>query len=251
MRDIDRAKQTLGTGHRYCLLDFERAIYPEPGFEAVFLMRPPRLADPNQFERFLRQLDPATKIVFLSVMGAESRPYLPHARIERRIIKLGLRHTFIQPGYFMENLTTKLWEEMATRHRIFLSAGSLKLHWVAVKDVAEAAAIALTQNINGQGLTICNSESHGFAEVVDKINTICATDLTYQSPSLPVYVGHSLRRGKPLSFILVMLLLHYLPRFNRHSVTIKSDFKRFAGRTPISLDTFIAQNRPLFEQIGI
>lgn len=36
VRDIDRAKQTLGTGHRYCLLDFERAIYPEPGFEAVF-----------------------------------------------------------------------------------------------------------------------------------------------------------------------------------------------------------------------
>ena len=121
VRDIDRAKQTLGTGHRYCLLD-------------------------------------------------------------------------------MENLTTTLWEEMANRHRIFLPAGSLKLHWVAVKDVAEAAAIALTQNIDGQGLTICNSESHGFAEAVDKINTICATDLTYQSPSLPVYVGHSLRQGKPLSF---------------------------------------------------
>lgn len=52
-------------------------------------------------------------------------------------------------------------------------------------------------------------------------------------------------------FILVMLLLHYLPRLNRHGVTINSDFKRVAGRTPISLDTFIAQNRPLFEQIGI
>ena len=249
VRDVERAKQTLGAVHRFCMLDFERGIYPEPDFEAVFLMRPPRLTDPDQFERFLRHLDPSTKIVFLSVMGAETRLYLPHARIERRIVKLGLRHIFIRPGYFMENLTTTLWEEMETQHRIFLPAGSLKLQWIAVTDVAEAAAIALTQNIAAQGLTVCNNTSHGFAEVAKMINAICATNLTYRSPSLLKYVGHSLRQGKPLSFILVMLLLHYLPRFSRHSVTIESDFERFVGRRTMSLVDFITLKRSLFEQL--
>ena len=249
VRDIQRASKSLGQGYEYCAFDLERGIYPAIDFDAVFLMRPPQITRPEIFERYLVKLNPATRIVFLSVYGADKRHYLPHAKIEKVISRNGFQHVFIRPCYFMENLTTTLWKELRNNKRIYLPSASLKFQWVAVDDIAEVTKAALLRDIDTEAVNVCSDEVHGFQEVINKINTSCSTRLRYESPSLIKYVMYNIMHDEKLSYTLVMLLLHYLPRFSKKEFASSSDTQRIIGRAPTSLDEFIKQNCTKFSGI--
>jgi len=205
-------------------------------------MRPPQLTQPDIFESYLRTLNPETRVVFLSVYGADKRHYLPHAKIEKVISRNGFQHVFIRPCYFMENLTTTLWKELQKNMRIYLPSANLKFQWVAVDDIAEVIKMALLRDIKSEAVDVCSDEIYGFQEVVDKINAICSTRFRYESPSLIAYVMHSIKNHEKLSYTLVMLLLHYLPRFSKKGFASPSDIDQITGRPPTTLDDFIKQN---------
>ena len=242
VRDAQRSKTTLDNGCEYCALDLEKGIYPDIDFDAIFLMRPPQLAHPEIFENFLKTLNPSTKIVFLSVYGADKRHYLPHAKIEKVISRNGFQHVFIRPCYFMENLTTTLWKELKQNKRIYLPSSNLKFQWVAVDDIAEVSKTALLQDVRSEAVNVCSDEIYGFQEVINKINSICSTKFSYKSPSLIKYVMYNIKSHEKLSFTLVMLLLHFLPRFGKQEAAPSSDIKQIIGRNPVSLDDFIERN---------
>ncbi|MBF2052444.1 MAG: NmrA family NAD(P)-binding protein [Candidatus Sericytochromatia bacterium] len=231
-------------GLQWCQLDFARGIFPDTNFDAIFLMRPPQLADQRLFEAFLRPLDRKTRIVFLSVAGAERKAYLPHAKIEACIQQLGFQHCFVRPGYFMENLLSTLWPTLAAEGRIVLPAGNLKLNWVSVSDIALAVAQALTDPAMPASLSLLNQQQHSFGEVIQLINQHCGTALRYTSPPLPAYLARCLWQGQSLSYTAVMLLLHYLPRRRPDPPPA---FQRTSGATAASR---LAASKILFNSTG-
>ena len=92
--------------------DFERAETHAPalaGVEAVFLVRPPDLADTRRsFAPFIGAAEASGvgRVVFLSLQGAERIGVVPHRRIERRLARSRLVWTFLRAGFFMQNLST-------------------------------------------------------------------------------------------------------------------------------------------------
>lgn len=211
------ARATVPDGVTPLAVDFETGRFPDQRFDAIFLMRPPQIADPAPFRRVLERCDRGTRIVFLSVQGAESRAYLPHAKIEAVIRELGFAHCFLRPAYFMENLTTTLAPELAGAGRIYLPAGKLKLDWVSVHDIAAVAALALTGETDRSAIAIASGRMRGFAEALDAVNAAAGTAFRYVPASLPGYIRHARRRGMAWSMIGVMLLLHFLPRFSKQA----------------------------------
>ena len=251
IRNIERAKTHFyGKNYKLCVIDFEKEIYPQIDFDAVFLIRPPNLAKPGIFRKYLTTLKRTTKVVFLSVQGADTKSYLPHAKIEKIINTLGFKHTFIRPSYFMENLTTTLWDELAENNRIYLPSSDLVFNWIAVDDVAEVATKALKCDLAKNSLEITGSSNLNFYQVVSAINSICGTEVEYVSPSLVRFVIYNLKKGKKISYILVMILLHYLPRFNKKNHN-SSDFQDVIGRLPVSIEKFIRDNCSKFQQLKI
>ena len=249
VRNIERAKTHLQLqNHKLCVIDFEQEIYPQIDFDAVFLIRPPNLDKPDIFRKYLTTLKSTTKVVFLSVQGADRKAYLPHAKIEKIINTLGLKHTFIRPSYFMENLTTTLWSELAENNRIYLPSSDLVFNWIAVDDVAEVAIKALKCD-SKDNLEITGSSNLNFYQVVTTINNICGTKFNYVSPSLIEFVVYNLKKSKKLSYILVMILLHYLPRFSQKNNQNSTDFQDVTGKQPVSIEKFIRDNCKLFQQI--
>ncbi len=235
-----------------CHLDFAQRIFPDTSVDAVFLMRPPHLGDPELFRAYLSSLNPDTRVVFLSVQGADQMPYIPHAKIEKIILEMGFPHMFIRPGYFMENLLTTLCPELKENQRIYLPAGDLNFNWVAVEDIARASAAALTQDDVGSTVELSSSENYDFEEVIGCINEICGTSFTYTSPSGLRYMAYSLKKGQKLTYIFVMLLLHYLPRLGqKQSVTTTEDYARLTGQKMTSLRDFIRQHKDFFQQLAI
>ena len=249
VRNIEKAKtHPHCRNYKLCVIDFEQEKYPRHDFDAVFLLRPPQLAKPEIFRKYLATLKPTTKVVFLSVQGADTKTYLPHAKIEKIISSLGLQHTFIRPTYFMENLTTTLWNELAENNRIYLPSSDLLFNWIAISDVAEVATKALKCDLTEDSLEITGCSNLNFYQVVSKINKICDTKIKYVSPSLIEFVFYNLKKREKISYILVMIMLHYLPRFSKkdHNST---DFQNVTGRQPVSIEKFIHDNCSKFQQI--
>lgn len=101
--------------------------------DIVFLLRPPQLADvPKYFAPFIRKMKEKdiSKIVLLSVQGAENQKIIPHHKIEKLILEEGLEFVFLRPGYFMQNLTTTLLYEIKSENKIYIPSGSLKFNWM-------------------------------------------------------------------------------------------------------------------------
>ena len=243
VRHLERARTHFNSkDYKLCVIDFEKKKYPQIDFDAVFLIRPPQLAEPDLFRQYLKTLKPTTKVVFLSVQGAERKSYLPHAKIEKVICDLDLKHIFIRPTYFMENLTTTLWDELVENNRIYLPSADLKFNWIAVSDIAEVVKKALECDLNVDSLEIVGSSNLNFQQVGSAVNNICDTNLAYVSPSLIEFVIYNLKKGKKLSYILVMLLLHYLPRFSKKKILTSTDFERVIGRKPSDIEKFIHDN---------
>jgi len=237
------------SGARPTEVDFERDIAPDESFDSIFLMRPPQITDPEPFARFLRRYSRDTRIVFLSVQGAGARPWLPHARIEKRIREMRYPHAFVRASYFMENLLTNLWGELAEDRRIFLPAGDLALDWVSARDVAKVCAAALEGRVDDEAVPVCSGRLLGFADVCVIINRILGTRLRYEPASLWGYVRHERRKDRDWNYIAVMLLLHFLPRFERSVSQECEATYGVLGGLPETLEHFVQRKKDRFARL--
>jgi uncharacterized protein YbjT (DUF2867 family) len=86
--------------------------------------------------------------VKLSQLGAD--PVSPvrflryHGEVENVIRAAGIRYTFLRPNLFMQALLV-FHSSIATTGKFFAAAGDAKVSVVDVRDIASAAAAALTQ----------------------------------------------------------------------------------------------------------
>ncbi|MEP6781265.1 MAG: NAD(P)H-binding protein [Gemmatimonadaceae bacterium] len=86
--------------------DFEdRATWPAAlaGCDAVFLLRPPPISDMDAtLNPFVDAAFAAgvAHIVFLSVLGADTKRWVPHRKVELHLSASGTAWTVLRPGFF-------------------------------------------------------------------------------------------------------------------------------------------------------
>lgn len=215
------------------------------GCDSLFLLRPPQLT--GDFAGLIEraQQHGIAHIVFLSVQRAERNWLVPHHRIERRLISSGIPYTLLRPAYFMQNFTSTLHDELARRHRIFLPAGKARFTLVDVDDIARVAARVLTQpgtQHHGQAYTLTSKIPLGFHQMADQLTAVLGTPITYVSPG-PWRFYRGLRQdGRNPGLILVMMLLHMLPRFTG-TPPVTSAVADLTGRSPLEFEQFVAAHR--------
>ncbi|WP_411279223.1 NmrA family NAD(P)-binding protein [Gemmatimonas sp.] len=213
--------------------------------DSLFLLRPPQLtSDVGDVIARARQHG-VKHIVFLSVQGVERNWFVPHHHIERRLVSSGVPYTMLRPAYFMQNFTSTLHDELVRRHRIFLPAGNAQFTLVDVGDIARVAARVLTQSgtqHHGQAYTVTSGTPLNFAQMAAQLTTGLGTPITYVSPS-PWRFYRTLRRdGREPGLILVMLLLHMLPRVTG-TPPVTHTVADLTGRAPIEFAQFVAAHR--------
>ncbi len=213
--------------------------------DCLFLLRPPQFtADFGDLIARARQHGVA-HIVFLSVQGAESNRFIPHHKIEQRLMSGGVPYTLLRPAYFMQNFTSTLHDELARRHRIFLPAGNARFTLVDVDDIARVAARVLMQagtQHHGKAYTLTSETPLNFRQMAEQLTTGLGIPITYVSPN-PWHFYRRLRRdGREPGLILVMLLLHMLPRFTG-TPPVTHTVADLTGRAPIEFAQFVAAHR--------
>lgn len=222
---------------------FETAL---AGVEAVFLVRPPQLADPKRdMAPFLQAAKAAgvQKIVFISLIGVEKNPVVPHRKIEALIRELGFTYCFLRPGFFMQNLNTNHCEEIRLRNELYLPAGNSKTCFIDTRDVAAAAAFALrNSSCDNRCYTLTGSRVVDYDTVAKLLTQNLGREIRYQRPSLWAFRQDRIRRGTPKAFANVMTLLYVMTRLGT-AKEVTSDFSELLGRNPIELEAYIQDHR--------
>lgn len=247
MRRPDRTGRLHGA--QPVAVDLAAGTGPDGPFDAIFLMRPPQITDPALFRAFLSRHDRRTRIVFLSVLGADSRGYLPHAKIEKVIAEMGFPHLFVRPSYFMENLTTTLAPELAHWGRVYLPAGRLALDWVSARDIAAVIVAGLVGTVQADSVPVASGHAIGFAEALKIVNRAAGTAFRYEPAVLLPFLRHCRGQGISWGFIFVLLLLHYLPRFTTAPLGDPAPATDVLGRVPETLEDWAKRSRDTLQAL--
>jgi uncharacterized protein YbjT (DUF2867 family) len=255
VRHIHKAKQLFPN---FPQLEFRRFDFEDPAtfeqalieVDCVFLLRPPHISD---VEKYIKPLVSILKekgisqIVFLSVQGAEKSKVIPHNKIENLILANGFNYIFLRPSYFMQNLTTTLIDDVRKRRNIILPAGKAKFNWIDVKNIGEAAAILLEnfEKYQNEAIELTGLENKNFYEVSVLIKETINENIGFKNIDPISFFYIKKREGISSGMILVMIMLHFLPRFQKEP-QISTFYEELTGKKPTALKTFIEREKKNF-----
>lgn len=233
--------------------DFSNPATFPPALEGVatmFLLRPPQLADvPRYFAPLVQAAVRAGvgHIVFLSVQGAGSNRFIPHHKIEDLVLASGIPYTFLRPAYFMQNFTTTLLSEIREYGRIFLPAGRAKFTLVDVRDVGAAgAAIILNPSAHSnKAYDLTSHDQLDFGSMAYILSQASGKKISFADPGLLSFLWQQRRKGVPFTYIGVLVMLHYLPRFQKAPATSNA-IEDITGKQPVDFEAFAKEYASLF-----
>jgi uncharacterized protein YbjT (DUF2867 family) len=252
VRGVEKAKKTFS--HHPALLyrqfDFEDKSTYSGAFDEIdilFLLRPPHISDVKKV--FTPLLDSArergiSKVVFLSVQGAEKSKVIPHNKIERLIREMGFDYIFVRPSYFMQNLTTTLLPEILADKRITLPSGKAKFNWIDVKNIGEATARLITrfENCQNRAYEITGTQNKNFGEVAALLTHITGRRIRFNSMNPISFYLRKKKEGITSGYALVMTILHFLPRLQSEP-EISDNYQKLTGKAPTTLQEFIEREK--------
>jgi len=208
----------------------------------LFLLRPPQISDT---EKYFKPLVESAKaqgvkhIIFLSVQGVEKSSIIPHHKIEKMIVESGIPYTFLRPAYFMQNFTTTLHSDLIKK-QIFLPAGKAKFTLIDVRDIGKVAAKIITDlscHVNSAYDLTCLKKLT-FQEMADKLSEGLGEKISFESPNLIHFFLRKRNENVSFGYILVLIMLHYLPRFQ--DIPPTSDWvEKITGKKPIEFKQFV------------
>lgn len=255
VRDIEKDKKALETNNikvdsikviHFDFMDIKTYQPALAGCDTLFLLRPPQISDVAIFKPLIQTaVKCAVKhIVFLSVQGVEKSTIIPHNKIEKLIVESKIPYTFLRPPYFMQNFTSTLHEDLVKNKRIFLPAGKAKFTLVDVSDIGEVGAKILTEtekHFNKSYELTCNDKLT-FSEMAEKLSVGLGEKITFDSPNLIRFYYTKWKENVPSGYILVLIMLHYLPRFQKEP-KITDCIKQITSHEPKNFDQFVRENK--------
>jgi uncharacterized protein YbjT (DUF2867 family) len=256
VRNIADAKRRFSGYEKldFVAFDFENPASFDDAFrsiDAVFLLRPPHISD---IDRYFKPLVEAMvkhrirELVFLSVQGVEKSSVIPHNKIEKLISGSGIPYFFLRPSYFMQNLTTTLLPDIQHKRKIILPAGKAKFNWIDIENIGEVVAIVLENfgQYQNRALELTGYENLNFYEVVELINARINSPIQFSNTNPFRFYHIKKSENMPKGMILVMIMLHFLPRFQKEP-QISGLYEQLTGRKPTQLDEFIRREQLKFE----
>jgi uncharacterized protein YbjT (DUF2867 family) len=169
------------------------------GVDAVFLIN---TVSPTEVQEALlsicaMRLDRVRRLVYVSVHHADVAAWLPHfggkVGVEEAVRKSGIPFTILRPNNFYQN---DYWfKDALLQHGVYPQPiGNVGLHRVDVRDIAEAAAIALTTSAHeGQSYDLVGPELHTGESTAEVWSRALGRPIGYAGNDLEAWEKQSLQ----------------------------------------------------------
>lgn len=222
---------------------FEKAL---KDVEGIFLVRPPKLANPQKdMLPFLNAAkdNNVKKIVFISLLGVEKNPVVPHKKIENMIKESGIPFCFLRPSFFMQNLNTNHREEIQNRNELFIPAGNSKTSFIDTRDIARAASFTLVDEKYDNTIhTITGNKAINYYEVAEIMTEVLGKEIKYKNPGLIKFRKERIKRGTPKEFANVMVFLYLMTKLGTAKY-VNNVLKDLIKREPISFKQYVIDHK--------
>ncbi|MCZ6503042.1 MAG: NmrA family NAD(P)-binding protein [Gammaproteobacteria bacterium] len=227
VRDEEKAKHLLPAGIDVFagnLADYGLVQSAVDGTQSVMLLSP---VDPKQVELQGNVVNAAMAtshpyIVKISGLDTAADSYVDcgrwHAETEQQIQSSGLRHTFLRPLFFMQNLAFLL-DSARSKGIIRAGVGDSKIAMVDADDIAEVTTKLLMDKnmLMDQEVTLTTAESVTYHQVASVFTQVLARKVRYEQQSLEEVRQALLTSNQPEWHINILL------QFNRAFLEGKGD----------------------------
>ncbi|MFW6329573.1 MAG: NmrA family NAD(P)-binding protein, partial [Alkalispirochaetaceae bacterium] len=178
------------------------------GVDRLFLMRPPQIKEVGTLMfPFLQAAREAgvRRVVFLSLLGAQRLPFVPHRKLEKEILRLGFDAAFLRAGFFMQNLDGLFRSFIREERSLPAPAGESRTSFVDARDLGEAAARLLGDHTGRHGaFELTGPESLTYGEVASALSTELGVAVTYPAPSRREFESVALAKGWDQRYVKVV-----------------------------------------------
>lgn len=219
--------------------------------DRVFFIRPPQLANPQKdMFPFLEEVKARKikQVVFVSLIGVEKNPVTPHHKIEKKILELGIPHTFIRPSFFMQNLNTTHVADIRDHHELYISAGNSRTSFIDTRDIAAVSAKCLLSNdyINKE-LEITGEKAWTYNEIAAIMTNVLGKTISYSKPSLLGFRRTMLQRGIKKDYVNVMVMLYLITQLG-NAKKVTATVEQVLGRKATSFEEYVRDYQQDFLQ---
>lgn len=249
-RDPDAARDRFPAADEFVDFDFAR---PETwgdavaGAPRVFLVRPPGVTV-SRMRAFVAALGRVgvPQVAYLSTLGADRNPLIPHYRIERHIENAPVPHTFLRASFFCQNLHEVHGRDVRERDEIFVPAGDGRTSFVDARDVGAVAARVLTEaGHENTSYDVTGPEAPTYHEVAALFTDELGREITYPEPGALAFLWRMRRYGHSLGFAVLMVGIYTTARVGL-AARVSDDTARVLGREPRPVREYVADYRDEF-----
>lgn len=210
--------------------------------DGVFLVRPPGVA----VDELTAFVDAATRVraeqvAYLSTLGADKNPLLPHHRIHNRIVDAGIDYTFLRASVFAQNLREVHGRDVVERDEIFVPAGSGETSFVDARDVGAVGALVLRESGHENvAYDLTGPATLTYHEVAAAFSDVLSRPITYADPSVVAFVRRMHAQELPLEYVLLMVGIDTTARLGLAG-RVTDDVARLLGRSPRSVHDYVEE----------
>ena len=216
------------------------------GVKRLFLVRPPALA--AVWDSIFPAIDAAEEagvehVVFLSLLGVDQNPFVPHRWIEWKLRRSQMNWTFLRPSFFMQNLATTHRTDIRDDDEIVVPAGRGRTSFIDARDIAEVGVRVLMEDGHRNKVyALTGPEALTYFEVAVLFTDVLEREIRYVNPTILEFVRHMHRRNHPWPFILVMAGIYLTARFGLAG-TVTTDLDTLLEHPPTTMRSFIEDYR--------
>ena len=168
-----------------------------------------------------------------------------HAAVERAIVESGIAYTFLRPNLFMQGLLG-LRASIKSDGVFFAAAGDAKVSVVDVRDIAAAAAAALTgSGHEGRTYTLTGPEALTHAEMAAALSGAVGRSIAFVDVSPAAMRDALLGAGMPL-WQADGLIEDYAHYGRGEAAAVTSGVQDATGNPPRPFSAFARDHAPAF-----
>jgi len=209
------------------------------GVRAMFLLWPPGTAFASTvFPLIDAAVDAGVeRIAFLSVLGADRMGFLPHAKIEAKLMAASVQTVILRAGYFFQNFSTMHADDIRDDDHVFLPTGGGRISMVDVEDVAAAARVGLTGDHGDVAWDLTGPAALSADDVADALTSVLGRPVVNAKPGLWRFYRSHIRRGTD-PFLARFMCAEYTHARLGLAGRLGTGVRDALGREPTSFEEF-------------
>jgi len=236
-------------GRKDVYFDFDDASSFEKateGVDKVFVLGPPMVpgldALLSPFVDFLKERG-INRIVYFSAYKADKMGELDfHTKMEQKLKHDGFDYTVLRPTFFSQNFKNYEGDNINQRDILFMPAGNGTAAFIDADNIAEVAALALTQDGHTNRIyELTGPETLSYHDVAALLTEVTGRTITYPNPSPEEFKEVVVNSGAPAS-IADYLISAYGTIAAGNVSGVTTTYKDIIGKEPTPLRKVLEQD---------